>query len=120
MTDLEKAIAELLEHRAWAEAARRFAAGPSGDPETVARTERIIKVAEGIYHENVVVAADQAAGRAIKLSREHLHQIDGPGAVNFFGQDVRDFGPIFHRGDVENQQLSRAFVVTSVTSILPK
>lgn len=64
MTDLEKAIAELLEHRAWAEAARRFAAGPNGDPETVARTERIIKVAEGIYRENVLVAADQGGRKS--------------------------------------------------------
>jgi hypothetical protein len=64
VTDLEKAIAELLEHRAWAEAARRFAAGPNGDPETVARTERIIKVAEGIYRENVLVAADQGGRKS--------------------------------------------------------
>jgi hypothetical protein len=64
VTDLEKAIAELLEHRAWAEAARRFAAGPSGDPETVARAERIIRIAESMYQENVLVAADQGSRKS--------------------------------------------------------
>jgi hypothetical protein len=63
VTDLEEAIAELLIHRAWAEAARQFAAGPTGDPETVARTERIIALAEGIYQENVMDAADQCGGK---------------------------------------------------------
>ena len=47
-----------------AEAARRFAVGPSGDPETVARTERIIKLAEGMYQENVLIAADQGGRKS--------------------------------------------------------
>lgn len=57
MTDLDEAIARLKDHRLWAEAALRFAAGVR-DPKMIADTERVVQLAEEIFQEDVMDAAD--------------------------------------------------------------